>query len=356
MAKPVTLKDVAQRADVSYQTVSKVIRNQMQVSSEVRARIQRAVEELDYHPNAAAQSLRLQSSHLIGYSWVQERQNKSSPVMEEFQHSIVDSAEEFGYHILLFPQRSSQPQAAVYEELVRARRVDGFILSSVEYNDPRIIDIERLNVPVVSFGQAGEMQTAPWVDVDGRAGVNAAVQHLIEQGHQRIAILAWPESSRVGTERLAGYWDAMSAADLPIDPRWVVRGRGEMDYGYEGALRLFELAQARRPTAIVTMVDTVAVGVVQAAEARGIQVGAELAVTGFDDTPLAEHIRPRLTTLRQPVWDVGRAVIRLLIAQLHDEDISPEGRQVLLAPELVVRESSLGYAPRNGTSITGERT
>ena len=95
-----------------------------------------------------------------------------------------------------------------------------------------------------------------------------------------------------------------------------------------------------------TSVDTVAVGVVQAAEARGIQVGPELAVTGFDDTPLAEHIRPRLTTLRQPVWDVGRAVIRLLIAQLHDEDISPEGRHVLLAPELIVRESSLGYAPR----------
>ncbi len=346
MAKPVTLKDVALRADVSYQTVSKVIRNQMQVSSEVRARIQRAVVELDYHPNAAAQSLRLQSSHLIGYSWVQERQNHSSPVMEQFQHSLVDNAEEFGYHILLFPQRNNQTQAAIYEELVHTRRVDGFILSSVEYNDPRIADIERLNVPVVSFGRAGETQAAPWVDVDGRAGINAAVQHLIAQGHQRIAILAWPESSRVGTERLAGYWDAMTAADLPIDPRWILRGKGELDYGYEAALALFDLAEKRRPSAIVTMVDTVAVGVVQAAEARGLQIGPEIAVTGFDDMPLAEHIRPRLTTLRQPVWDVGRAIVKLLIAQLHEELLSPEARHVLLAPELVVRESSLGYAPR----------
>src|SRR5215813_14467261 len=178
MAENVTLKDVAKRAGVSYQTVSKVIRNQIQVTPEVRARIQLAIEELDYHPNAAAQNLRTQSSHLIGYSWKAEGQNHSSPVLEQFQHSIVESAEDFGYHILLFPQRTDRDLHTTYEELVQTRRVDGFILSSVEYNDPRIPIISRLNVPVVSFGRSSEESSEPYVDVDGRAGIAMAVSHL----------------------------------------------------------------------------------------------------------------------------------------------------------------------------------
>src|SRR5690242_13135082 len=151
MTKNITLKDIAKRAGVSYQTVSKVIHNQMQVTPAVRARIQAAIEELDYRPNAAAQNLRTQYSHLIGYSWKSDRQHHSSPILEEFQHSLVECAEDFGYHILLFPQRTDRDLYTTYEELVRTRRVDGFILSSVEYNDVRISSLEQLNVPFVSF-------------------------------------------------------------------------------------------------------------------------------------------------------------------------------------------------------------
>jgi DNA-binding LacI/PurR family transcriptional regulator len=343
MPKHVTLKDVARRADVSYQTVSKVIRGEIQVSSEVRARIQKSIEELGYHPNAAAQNLRTQSSHLIGYSWENERQNHYSPVLEQFQNSIVERAEDFGYHILLLPQRANRSLDSIYEELVHTRRVDGFILSSVEYNDPRVPIIQRLNVPVVSFGRPSHNEvSAPYVDVDGRAGIATAVRHLIEQGHKRIAILAWPESSRVGTDRLAGYWDAMEAAELTIDSRWVVRGRGEIDYGYAAAQKLLDLPENRRPTAIVTVLDTIAIGVIQVIEACGMRVGHDIAVTGFDDMPVAHHLKPGLTTIRQPVWDVGRTVVNLLTAFLKGEQ--PGTQHVLLPPELVVRESSLGYS------------
>ncbi len=342
MAKNVTLKDVARRADVSYQTVSKVIRNQIQVTPEVRARIESAIAELDYHPNAAAQNLRTQSSHLIGYSWQPDGQNHSSPVLEQFQHSIVECAEDFGYHILLFPQRANRDLDTIYEELVHTRRVDGFILSSIEYNDARAPIIQRLNVPVVSFGRAFDDMGTPYVDVDGRAGMVAAVRHVIEQGHQRVAILGWPESSASGTDRLAGYWDAMAEAELPIDPKWIVRGKGEIDYGYEATHQLLDLPEKRRPTAIVTVLDTIAIGVIQAVEACGLEVGREVAVTGFDDMPVAQHMKPGLTTIRQPVWDVGKAVINMLITFLKGEQ--PAARQILLAPELVVRESSLGSA------------
>ncbi len=108
MARNVTLKDIAQHAGVSYQTVSKVIRNEMRVTPAVRARIQAAIEELDYRPNAAAQNLRTQSSHLIGYSWKSDRQHHSSPILVQFLHSIVECAEDWGFHILLFPQRTDR--------------------------------------------------------------------------------------------------------------------------------------------------------------------------------------------------------------------------------------------------------
>jgi DNA-binding LacI/PurR family transcriptional regulator len=342
MAKNITLKDIAKRAGVSYQTVSKVIHNRMQVTPAVRARIEAAIEELDYRPNAAAQNLRTQSSHLIGYSWKSDRQNQASPILEQFQHSLVECAEDFGYHILLFPQRTDRDLYETYEELVRTRRVDGFILSSVEYNDPRIASLENLNVPFVSFGRSHSDSASPYVDVDGREGIAQAVRHLIGQGHQRIAILAWPENSRVGTERLAGYWAAMEEAALPIDPKWVIRGKGEIDYGYEAATALLDLPEKRRPTAIVTVLDTIAIGVIQAAEACGHTVGRDLAVTGFDDMPVAHYIKPGLTTLRQPIWDVGRTVINVLIDLLKGEQ--PAESHILLSPELVVRESSLGYA------------
>ena len=342
MPRNVTLKDVARHAGVSYQTVSKVIRHQIQVTPEVRARIEAAIETLGYHPNAAAQNLRTQSSHLIGYSWQLESQNHSSPVLEMFQHSIVECAEDFGYHILLFPQRAGRDMYATYQELVNTRRVDGFVLSSVEYNDPRLPIIHQLGVPTVSFGHADNNLPLSYVDVDGRWGMAEAVRHLIDQGHQRIAILAWPENSRVGSERLAGYWDAMEAAEMAVDPKWILRGAGEIDYGYEAAHKLIELPEKQRPTAIVTMTDTIAIGVLQALEACGLQAGVEMAVVGFDDMPVANHVKPSLTTVRQPVWEVGQAVIKLLIAQLNGEQPAPQ--RILLRPELVVRESSLGYA------------
>lgn len=343
MAKNITLKDVARHAKVSYQTVSKVIRGQKQVTPEVRARIYAAINELGYRPNIAARSLRLQASQLIGYSWQQDRHNQLSTVLQEFQHSMVECAEELGYHILLFPQRENKDLYATYAELVDSGRVDGFILSSVEYEDPRIPIIYKLSVPAVCFGRSGESMSLPYVDVDGRAGVADAVRHLISEGHHRIAIVAWPESSRVGTERLSGYRDAMEEADLHIDPAWVIRGAGETSYGYSAALQLLDLPERKRPTAIVTLRDSIAVGVMNAISERGLRVGRDIAVTGFDDMPAIHYIRPGVTTLRQPVWEVGQKVIDMLVALLKGEPLAQQ--RVLLRPELIVRESSQRQTP-----------
>jgi DNA-binding LacI/PurR family transcriptional regulator len=344
MSKNVTLKDVARRAGVSYQTVSKILRNQIQVTPEVRARVQQAVEELGYRPNVTARNLRTQSSRLIGYSWEPSLQNFFSPILEEFEQSIVDAAEKAGYHILLFPRREGADSFKTYEELVHTGRVDGFVLSDLGYNDPRIPALQQLNVPLVAFGRTHcENCVFSYVDVDGRAGVQQAVEHLLDQGHRWIAVLAWPEESRVGADRLSGYWAAMEAAGLDVDPAWVKRGAGEDDYGYTAAHELLDLPADRRPTAIVTVFDLIAVGAMRAVEEQGLAVGRDVAVTGFDDMPVIFYLRPGLTTLRQPVWEVGQRVIEILVNLLAGE--KRQEQQILLPPELIIRESSQGYQP-----------
>lgn len=353
MTKNITLKDVASRAGVSYQTVSKLIRNQIQVSPEVQTRVQTAIIELGYRPNAAAQNLRTQVSHCIGYSWQPEKQNDYNHILQQFQHSIVDWAETFGYHILLFPQRSDRDLRTTYEELVYAHRVDGFVLSSVEYNDPRIACLNSLKVPFVCFGRPEEHGSLPYVDVDNRRGIEMVVKHLIEQGHTRIAVLAWPEQSRVGDERLAGYWDAMREANLPVDPKWVIQDGRERDYGYDATKLLLNFPTKKRPTAIVTLLDTIAIGVIQAVQDCGFEIGRDIGITGFDDMPIAQYVKPALTTLRQPVWDVGQAVIKLLMQLLAGE--KPIQPQLMLSPELIIRESSLGYRAPPSSSLPAKQ-
>ncbi len=343
MSKKVTLKDVAQRAGVSYQTVSKIIRGQIHVTPEVRARVMAAVEELGYRPNVTARNLRLQSSYLLGYSWQPDRQSYFNPVLEQFEQSIVDAAESLGYHILLFPQRPGADLRETYRDLVVSGRVDGFILSSLEQRDPRVPALQDLNVPLVAFGRTECDQSFPYVDVDGGAGVLQAVRHLIDAGHRRIAILAWPEKSRVGNERLSGYLVAMEEAGIAVDPAWVVRGESEYDYGYDATQALLDLPAARRPTAIATVLDLIAIGVMRAIEERGFVVGRDIAVTGFDDMPVIHYLKPSLTTLRQPVWEVGQQVVRMLVDLLGGT--LPAEQQILLPPELIIRESTQGFQP-----------
>jgi DNA-binding LacI/PurR family transcriptional regulator len=338
MARNVTLKDIAERVGVSYQTVSKVLHGQMQVSDKVQERIFAAVKEMGYRPNAAARNLRTQSSYMLGYSWQPNQHYYFNPVLEEFQQSIVETARELGYHILLFPHHEGNKLVQSYEELVFTGRVDGFILSGMEADDHRVSVLQQLNVPLVAFGRTRSEEPFPYVDVDGQAGTYQAVHHLLDKGHRRIAILAWPEASRVGTERLRGYFQAMEESQLAIDPVWVMRGEGEYQYGYTAASQLLDLPERSRPTAIITLTDLTAIGAIRAAQDHSMVIGTDLAVTGFDDVLVFQYFKPGLTTLRQPTWEVGRRTVQLLVDLLQDKPV--EKQQILLAPQLIVREST----------------
>ncbi|MEO7864168.1 MAG: LacI family DNA-binding transcriptional regulator, partial [Nitrospirales bacterium] len=233
MTPKVTLKEVAARAGVSYQTVSKVLNAQAQVTKETRQRIMDVVRDLGYRPNHIARNMRSKRSHMIGYSWAQSSPNQVNYILDQFLSSMVSEAEAAGYHLLPFPFRDGQAQVDDYRELINTGRVDGFVISSVNYNDPRIAFLLERKFPFVAFGRSDPELDFPYVDVDGADGLYQAMQHLISKGHQRIAAIAWPEDSRVGNERMRGYFESMQTAGLDIRPEWIERGEGTFEFGYE---------------------------------------------------------------------------------------------------------------------------
>jgi DNA-binding LacI/PurR family transcriptional regulator len=240
---------------------------------------------------------------------------------------------------MLFPWIGGEDFISTYRELITSNRVDGFILSSVDFNDPRIPFLREMDFPFVTFGRTQSEPNYPYVDVDGRAGTRAAAEHLIAQGHEKIAVLAWPESSRVGLSRLNGFREAMQVAGIQIDDAWIRRADGTLESAYTNTKALLDLPKHQIPTAIVTMVDIMALGASQAIQEYGYVVGKDIGVTGFDDTSFSRHVRPSLTTLHQPVEKGSSLVIELLMDIIHKGKV--DQNQFLLQPELIIRESSL---------------
>jgi DNA-binding LacI/PurR family transcriptional regulator len=338
MTSKITLKEVAVRAGVSYQTVSKVLNRQAQVSRETEQRIMDAVRELGYRPNQIARNMRAKRSHMIGYSWVPTAPNQVNHILDQFLSSMVIEAEAAGYHLLPFPFREGEAQVDDYRELINTGRVDAFVLSSVNYNDPRLDFLLERKFPFVAFGRSNPELDFPYVDVDGAAGLAQAVQYLIARAHHRIAAIAWPETSRVGNERLRGYFETLQASNLDTRSEWIERGEGSFEFGRAAATRLLCLPAPQRPTAIVALNDTQAIGALHAARELGLESGRDIAIIGFDDAPMSQYLLPPLTTVRQPIREVGRKCVEILIALVRGEQ--PKERQVLLQPQLIVRATA----------------
>jgi DNA-binding LacI/PurR family transcriptional regulator len=341
-----TIEDVARRAAVSRQTVSNAINAPHRVHDQTLARVRLAIEELGYRPNRVARSLRRRATRLIGYRIQPVAHDAISPVLDRFLHALADASREQGYHLLLFTPADEADEMATYDEMMSSATVDGFVLSGTDHHDLRPKRLHDARVPFVCFGRTDHDEGHAWVDVDGAAGTAAAVEHLIQRGHRRIAFLGWPEGSGTGDARAEGWRRALAAhgigaggAEAPI-----LRSVDGPEHGGAMITRLLDAAEP--PTAVVCASDALALGAMFAAVARGLEVGRELAVVGFDDAPTAALVRPGLTSLRQPLEEVGRRVADLLVAQLegrqagaNDGTGNPDGG-VLLPPTLVVRESS----------------
>jgi DNA-binding LacI/PurR family transcriptional regulator len=334
----VTLRDVAALAGVSVTTVSYVINNNPLVKPATQKIVLQAIKDLNYRPNTNARNLKANETRMIGYAWhAIEDPIRRNAVLDRFLYDMAQAAESYGYHVLTFSQ-PVQLGFKSYEELIYSNRVDGFVLTDTTFNDYRIQNLMEKKVPFAAWGNSNPNWDFPFVDVDGRRGIELAVEHLVMRGHERIGLLSWPEGTVVGDARKKGYSEAMAQAGITPRPEWIGYTPNMVDYAYRAAQQV--LASKPMPTAIVCANDIMALGVRSYLESVGLQIGVDVAVTGYDDTPVAELLG--LTSVQQPVSVVAVRVIDLLMAEIQGTALAK--KQIMLEPSLVVRASSRGRA------------
>lgn len=336
----VTLEDVARHVGVSAQSVSNALNNPARVAPATRDRILAAVADLGYRPNRSARALRNQRSRLIGVKVEASRGDRAALLLDQFLHALAESAAAAGCHLILCHADDEADEIAAYRELLDTTSVDAFVLASTHAGDGRVEALRRWDVPFATFGRSwdGDADLA-WADVDGRAGIRAATEHVADQGHRRIAHLGWPLSSETGRDRRQGWLDACAELEVGADRHEEVPD--DCEAGRAATHRLLDGGDPA--TALVCASDTLALGALRALAERGLRAGTEVAVTGFDDSPAAALTTPGLTSLRQPLEQVAHHLVTAVEEMLAG---TPSHRQTLLHPELVVRESSLrGLAP-----------
>jgi DNA-binding LacI/PurR family transcriptional regulator len=334
-----TLATVAQAAGVSRQTVSNALNSPDLLRPDTLARVQQAIDELGYSPNRAARSLRTRSSHLVGLRVDPAVEDSANAMMDRFVHSLVESSEVAGYHVLLFTAGGDHEATEPYDELLRSAAVDAFVLTDTFRGNPHAAWLAKRGVPFVAFGRPWDdpRATHPWVDVDGRAGVVLAVDHLVERGHRRIAWVGWHRDSFIGEDRRSGWVDRMHEHGLPTS-RLSARGDDTLEFGARAARALLDVAVDDRPTAFMCASDTVAMGVIRTLDDLGLRVGGDVAVVGFDDSLAAQVCTPALTSVRQPLEEVAVDVVRRLGELLAHRPIPEPG--CILTPTLSVRDTS----------------
>jgi LacI family transcriptional regulator len=332
----VTLKDIARRVGVSVTTVSRALGGYDDVAGETKQRILQAAREMGYRPHTIAQSLRRQRTNTVGFVIPTAGPRFSDPYFTEILTGIGNEAAEHEFDLLVSTRAPGAQEQEAYERMVGSRRVDGLLVVRTRCRDERITYLVESGFPFVAFGRSDLDLDFPYVDVDGTKGLDEATQYLIDLGHQRIAYISAPLDLMFANYRLAGYQRALERNGLPVQEEWIAIGRLNQEDGYRQGLKL--LALEPPPTAIIAANDLMALGAISAAQERGLTVGRDLAVVGFDNIPLAEHSHPSLTTVHQPVYDIGKMICRTLIQLIKDGDSVQ--RQVMLEPTLVIRESS----------------
>jgi len=328
-----SIKEVAQLANVSPSTVSLVLNDKGNISPETRQRVLDVVQQLGYKRNVRARNLRDQQSRVIGYARANTRP-EYNPILEQFTYYLVREIEKQDRHLLLFTSPDDS-DTSPYADMIDGQHVDGFVLSYTVKNDVRFKFLHEAGVPFVAFGRSlSPMDNlVHWVDVDGRSGLYDATTHLIQQGHERIAMIAWDEASASGQEREEGYLGALVQHGIQPRPEFINRKLNGVENGYLGASQLMQLPNP--PTAIVCVSDMIGAGVLR----WNATHNHKLAVVGFDDHPIAQFTHPSLSSVRQPVEKVAIRIAQMLAKQLDSDDDSVTCD--LLPPDLVVRESSV---------------
>ena len=333
---PVTLKDIAERVGKSVPTVSRALAGFEDISPRTRQEVQRVAREMGYEPNISARNLQRQRTDTIALILPAANELRfSDPFFSELLSGIIEVIAKHSFNLNISTPKTDT-ETETYLKAIRSRRVDGFIVVRTRRQDNRIDLLRQHKVPFVAFGRVEQSNDFYLVDEDGYLGIRQVVDHLVELGHTRMACIAEPTNLTKSYHRVQGYLDGLSAHDLPFDPALFIETNFRQRSGQQSAQYLLDLPNP--PTAIVACNDLLALGAMRAVQERGLVIGRDVSVTGFDDILLAEYINPPLTTVHQPAQQLGGMVAEMLIKVINQEPL--DEKQVVIKPPLIVRQST----------------
>lgn len=337
-AKP-TINDVARLANVSKKTVSRVINRSPLLNQETRERVEQVIRDLGYVPNPQARALALGRNFLVGLI----HDNPNAQMVLNMQQGILEALQGTDFEMVVRPVDRTSPRMLddVRLLLERQRLFGVVILPPLSENDALAALCDEVGCRYVRIGSAQLDDADHMVASNDREVVREATGYLVQQGHRLIALIEGPDGFRSARERRLGFEDAIKAAGLSLPRSLIARGNYTFETGVTAANRLFDLSP--RPTAIFASNDEMAAGVVFAARERGITVPDDLSVIGFDDTPIAAHIWPPLTTVRWPIVSMARAAARKLLGDMvGGEAVGPQPSEL---PSMLVKRSSVAPPP-----------
>ncbi|WP_353854917.1 catabolite control protein A [Bacillus sp. Bos-x628] len=315
----VTIYDVAREANVSMATVSRVVNGNPNVKPTTRKKVLEAIDRLGYRPNAVARGLASKKTTTVGVIIP----DISSVFYSELARGIEDIATMYKYNIILSNSDQNTDKELHLLNTMLGKQVDGIVFMGGNITDVHVEEFKRSPVPIVLAASVEEQGKTPSVNINYEQAIYDSVQLLVEKGHKRIAFVSGPLSEPINSVRkLAGYKRALKEAGIAFDDMLVAEGDYSYDSGIEAIANLLE--QSDRPTAVIAATDEMALGVIHGAQDRGVSIPEDLEIIGFDNTRLSLMVRPQLTTVVQPTYDIGAVAMRLLTKLMNKEQVDDQ--------------------------------
>lgn len=331
-----TIRDVARRLNLSITTVSRALDGYTDVAVATRQLVVRTAQEMGYVPNRAARQLRRRRTETVGFILPGGTGRFDESFFSEFIAGLGDELAGQKFDLLVSIASDEQAEYDLYQRWLSGSKVDGFVLNRVRRQDWRMQFLAQQGKPFVALGCSADPLDYPCVQVDGSNGFIDLVRHVRENGFKRFAFVGGPDQLVSHIDRLEWFRSALEANGLAFDPAISLSADMTSTGGYQVAQ--FLLALPEPPDAILCVNDETAFGVLHAAHERGLAVGREIAVAGFDGVQDTRHTEPPLTTLDIPVYEIARLLVRMLLAEIAG-DMLPD-RQVKIKPVLLTRAST----------------
>jgi len=341
--KRTTLKDLAKSLDLTEGTVSRALNGYADISPRTVERVQLSAAKLGYKPNQNARRLATGVPEAVAYVIPQNHSSLAEPFVSQLLRGIDDAVSRRGWDLLVSHSRSAEDEAEKIQRLITSGRVSGVLLTRPFRNDARIKLLQQEGFPFVVHGRSADCKDYAWYDIDNELAITTAVLHLVELGHERIAFIGAPLYYNFAYQRLEGYKTALRESKIEYDDSIVEFTEMKDDAGESAAAN--HLDSDNPPTAFVCVSDTQALGVLAAIRTRGLTVGVDVSVIGYDGLKIGRHTNPPLTTMAQPQVQSGRELGDILLAVIDGDD--PTRHQVLKRAELVLRNTAGPRRDRN---------